>query len=86
MRGRPHTSAVPLAKAILCLDSRNATVSQLRNYCEYAMALTLHFHPLSSYCQKVLIALYERGLPFDGRLLDLGDDAARAAFLDSALA
>ena len=23
------------------------------------MSLTLHFHPLSSYCQKVLIALYE---------------------------
>ncbi len=46
------------------------------------MNLTLHFHPLSSYCQKVLIALYERGLPFDARLLDLGDDAARAAFLD----
>jgi glutathione S-transferase len=46
------------------------------------MALTLHFHPLSSYCQKVLIALYERGLQFEARLLDLGDDAARVAFLD----
>jgi glutathione S-transferase len=23
------------------------------------MSLTLHFHPLSSFCQKVLIALYE---------------------------
>lgn len=46
------------------------------------MALTLHFHPLSSYCQKVLVALYERGVPFEGRLLDLGDAAARAAFLD----
>jgi len=46
------------------------------------MALTLHFHPLSSYCQKVLIALYERGLPFEGQLLDLGDASSRAAFLD----
>ena len=45
------------------------------------MALTLHFHPLSSFCQKVLIALYELELPFDARLLDLGDAAARAAFL-----
>ena len=23
--------------------------------------LTLHFHPLSSFCHKVLIALYENG-------------------------
>ena len=46
------------------------------------MALTLHFHPLSSYCHKVLIALYERGVPFEGRLLNLGDASARAAFLD----
>jgi len=29
------------------------------------MSLTLYFHPLSSYCQKVLIALYETGTPFD---------------------
>ena len=28
------------------------------------MSLTLYFHPLSSYCQKVLIALYEAGTPF----------------------
>lgn len=46
------------------------------------MALILHFHPLSSFCQKVVIALYERGVAFDGRLLDLGDSAARAAFLE----
>lgn len=45
------------------------------------MALTLHFHPLSSCCHKVLIALYELGVPFEGRFLDLGDDAQRAAFL-----
>ena len=30
------------------------------------MALTLCAHPLSSYCQKVLIALYEHGVPFSG--------------------
>jgi glutathione S-transferase len=28
------------------------------------MALTLYAHPFSSYCQKVLVALYETGLPF----------------------
>ena len=33
------------------------------------MALTLYAHPLSSYCQKVLIALYEHGVPFESKLL-----------------
>jgi glutathione S-transferase len=28
------------------------------------MSLTLHFHPLSSFCWKALIALYENGVPF----------------------
>jgi glutathione S-transferase len=28
------------------------------------MFLTLHFHPLASYCHKVLIALYENDTPF----------------------
>ncbi|RYF38383.1 MAG: glutathione S-transferase family protein [Comamonadaceae bacterium] len=45
------------------------------------MALTLHFHPLSSHCHKVLIALYELGTPFQPRVLDLGDAQQRAAFL-----
>lgn len=44
------------------------------------MALVLHFHPLSSCCHKVLIALYELGAPFEGRLLDLGDDQQRGDF------
>ncbi|WP_224361505.1 glutathione S-transferase family protein [Hyalangium versicolor] len=34
------------------------------------MALTLYSHPFSSYCQKVLIALYENGTPFTARMLD----------------
>lgn len=46
------------------------------------MTLLLHAHPLSSYCQKVLIALYETGAPFEFRFLDLGDAAERAAFLE----
>jgi glutathione S-transferase len=29
------------------------------------MPLKLYFHPLSSFCQKVLIALYENGTPFE---------------------
>jgi glutathione S-transferase len=28
------------------------------------MSLTLYFHPLASYCHKVLIALYENDTPF----------------------
>jgi glutathione S-transferase len=45
------------------------------------MSLTLYFHPLSSYCHKVLIALYEKDLPFEKRAVDLGNDAERAALL-----
>lgn len=35
------------------------------------MSLVLHLHPLSSYCQKVLIALYENGTAFETHVLDL---------------
>ena len=44
------------------------------------MTLTLHMHPLSSYCWKVLIALYENDTPFEAHLVDLGDPEAAAAF------
>jgi glutathione S-transferase len=46
------------------------------------MALTLYFHPLASFCHKVLIALYEHGTPFTGHLVDLGDRNASATVLD----
>lgn len=45
------------------------------------MTLVLHYHPLASYCHKVLIALYESGTPFDAVLVNLGDEASRTAFL-----
>ncbi len=45
------------------------------------MALTLHYHPLSSYCHKVLIALYENGTPFEKHLVDFGDENSRSEFL-----
>lgn len=45
------------------------------------MSRELHYHPLSSYCHKVLIALYELDIAFTPRLLNLGDAAERAAFL-----
>lgn len=44
------------------------------------MALILHAHPLSSYCWKVLIALYENETPFTLRELNFGDPDAVAAF------
>jgi glutathione S-transferase len=37
------------------------------------MALTLYAHPFSSYCQKVLIALYENAIPFSLRVVSFGD-------------
>ena len=42
------------------------------------MALTLYFHPFSSYCQKALIALYENDTPFKARHINLGDEAEAA--------
>jgi glutathione S-transferase len=44
------------------------------------MALTLYFHPLASYCWKVLIALYENETPFSPKLVNLGDAKEREAF------
>ena len=43
--------------------------------------LTLHYHPLSSYCHKVLIALDVLGIEVDKRLLNLGDPTQRDAHL-----
>ncbi|KFN43685.1 glutathione S-transferase family protein [Arenimonas oryziterrae] len=40
------------------------------------MALQLYFHPFSSYCQKVLIALYENAIAFEPRSLDGRDNPA----------
>jgi glutathione S-transferase len=45
-----------------------------------AVALVLWSHPFAAFCQKVLIALYETALPFEARLVDLGDPASAAAF------
>jgi glutathione S-transferase len=44
------------------------------------MALSLFAHPFSSYCQKVLVALYESGTPFAFRLLDQRDPDTFAEF------
>lgn len=44
------------------------------------MPLELYFHPLASFCHKVLIAFYENGIPFEPVIVDLGDEASTAAF------
>jgi glutathione S-transferase len=43
------------------------------------MSLTLYFHPLASYCHKVLIALYENDIEFEKRFIDLGNASDRDA-------
>src|SRR5262249_11828844 len=40
--------------------------------------MNLYAHPFSSYCQKVLIALYENDTPFEFRMLAPGDEQAAA--------
>ena len=45
------------------------------------MSLTLYYHPLSSFCWKVLTALYEEDISFTPKLVNLGDPDERAAFL-----
>lgn len=44
------------------------------------MSLELYFHPLSSFCQKVLIALYETETPFEPHIVDLLDETSRSEF------
>jgi glutathione S-transferase len=45
------------------------------------MSLTLHYHPLSSFCWKVLIVLYENNVAFTANSVNLGDATERAALL-----
>ena len=52
-----------------------------RNQREFLrMSLRLYFHPLSSFCQKVLIALYENETAFERHIVDLLDETSRAEF------
>lgn len=44
------------------------------------MSLAFYGHPFSSYCQKVLVALYENDTPFEFRLLSMEDDDTGCAF------
>lgn len=46
------------------------------------MTLKLYYHPLSSFCQKTLMALYENDTPFEPKLVDFGDTKSREEFLE----
>jgi glutathione S-transferase len=48
---------------------------------EDGMSLKLYYHPLASFCWKVLIALYENDIPFEPVIVDLMDEHSRADFL-----
>lgn len=45
------------------------------------MSLTLYYHPLSSFCMKALMALYENDVPFTPHLVNLGDPTAHEKFV-----
>lgn len=42
--------------------------------------MKLYYHPLSTYCQKVLVALYETGTEFEGEIINMMDPEARTAY------
>jgi glutathione S-transferase len=42
--------------------------------------MKLYYHPLSSYSQKVLIALYEKGIEFEPHIVALMDSEARTKY------
>lgn len=44
------------------------------------MSLTLWYHPFAAYGQKAAVALYELGLPFERRVVDMQDEALMTAF------
>lgn len=43
------------------------------------MSLHLYYHPLSSFCHKVLIALYEYGVPFTPHIVDYASETSAGA-------
>jgi glutathione S-transferase len=45
------------------------------------LSLTLYYHPLSSFCHKVLVALYEIDTSFERQIINLGDEKDRAELL-----
>jgi len=42
--------------------------------------MKLYYHPLSQYCQKVLIACYEKNISFEGEIVDLMNPQAHEEY------
>ncbi|MDH3377518.1 MAG: glutathione S-transferase family protein, partial [Gammaproteobacteria bacterium] len=42
--------------------------------------MELHYHPLSTYSQKVLIALFEMGIEFEPKIVNMFDPEQRAQY------
>ena len=42
--------------------------------------MKLFYHPLSTYCHKVLVAAYEKEITFDGEIVNLWDKDAEAKY------
>jgi glutathione S-transferase len=47
----------------------------------FRLSLILYYHPLASYCHKVLIPLYENGTTFQPQIVDLSDARSSAELL-----
>src|SRR5262245_47456487 len=75
-RGLAHGSARCLARR----KGWRLRVSAHFNFGRSSMSLKLYFHPLSSFCQKALTALYENDTPFEPVIVDLFDEASSAEF------
>ncbi len=44
--------------------------------------MKFYYHPISSYCQKVLVAMYEKGVEFEPHIVSLMDPEMRAQYRD----
>lgn len=42
--------------------------------------MKFYYHPISSYCQKVLVAMYEKGVEFEPHIVSLMDPEKRAEY------
>ena len=42
--------------------------------------MKFYYHPISSYCQKVLVAMYEKGVEFEPQVIALMDPEQRALY------
>jgi len=47
----------------------------------FRLSLILYYHPLASYCHKVLVPLYENGTAFEPQVVDLSDAESSAELL-----